>query len=289
MKQVYEVAGLTRQALHKHKLQYNKKVNETAKFFERAQQIRKEHPGIGCRKLALLMRCHGWGRDKLERQLLNDGFGVCYPPNFIRTTDRRKDYYYPNHIEGIEVNNICQVVQSDITYYRVNEKFYYINFLLDVYSKRIVGYSLNKSLHAAGCIRGLKKMLRLRSKRQLKGLIHHTDRGSQYVATAYRKLLDDYDIIPSMCLMSWENAYVERINRTIKSEYLDHWKIRDYATLAKRLKQAVEHYNHKRQHASLNGQSPVNFERNVQNKPKKQRPKFRIYKQLEVNPHKKCG
>ena len=76
---------------------------------------------------------------------------------------------------------------------------------------------------------------------------------------------------------------------TIKSEYLYHWKIRDYATLAKRLKHAVEHYNHKRQHASLNGQSPVNFERNVQNKPKKQRPKFIIYKQLEVNPHKKCG
>jgi transposase InsO family protein len=289
MKQVYEVAGLTRQALHKYLLQSRKKVNETSELFEQADKIRREHPGSGCRKLALQLKCRGWGRDRLEQLLLNNGYRISHPPNYIRTTDHRKDFYYPNLIEGMEVDNICQVVQTDITYYRVGDKFYYIAFLIDIYSKRIVGYELSKSLHAEGCIRALKKMIGLRTSGQLKRLIHHSDRGSQYVGKQYRDLLQKHNITPSMCLMSWENAYVERINRTIKSEYLDHWKISNYASLAKRLRQAVDHYNHKRPHDSLNKQSPIAFETNVQNIPKEKRPKFRVYKYLEDNPQKRCG
>lgn len=288
MNEVYELAGVTRQALHKH-LAHDKQMGTQAlKFFEQADKIRKEHPGGGCRKLALQMVCKGWGRDRIEQLLLENGYRISYPPKYIRTTDHRKDFYYPNLIEGMELNNICQAVQTDITYYRVGDKFYYITFLLDVYSKRIVGFGLSKSLHAEGSIKALKQMVELRTSLQLEGLIHHSDRGTQYVAKEYRRMLKEYKIVPSMCLMAWENAYAERINRTIKEEYLDHWKIKDYATLAKKLKRAVNHYNHKRQHDSLGKRSPVNFENDVQNMPRTQRPKLKIYKHLNSNPQNHC-
>jgi transposase InsO family protein len=87
----------------------------------------------------------------------------------------------------------------------------------------------------------------------------------------YRKILFDHDIIPSMCKNAWENAYSEQINRTIKEEYLDRWLINDYATLSRKVNEAVHHYKHKRCHGSIQMQSPVHFEKGVENMPSDQR------------------
>jgi putative transposase len=281
MKDVYEVAGISKQALHKARIRRNKTDLKAHEIFEQADKIRKEHPGVGCRKIAMDLACKGWGRDKVEGLLLDNGYRVYYPRRFARATDHRKGFYYPNLIEGLELNNINQVIQTDITYYRIKEKFFYLVFLIDVYSRRIVGYSLSKSLHAAANIKALNKMLALRKPYQLKELIHHSDRGSQYIDKEYRRILSDHGIIPSMCKNGWENAYTERINRTIKEEYLDGWEINDYATLSTNLNKAVNHYNRKRRHESLDMLSPVDFEKNVENMELHQRPKTNIYKQLE--------
>lgn len=287
MKDVYGVAGVTKQALHKARIRSSKTQLQAFEFFEQADKIREEHPGVGCRKMALDLTCKGWGRDKVEQLFLNNGYRLYYPRRYKRTTDHRKDFYYPNLIEGMELNNINQVVQTDITYFRVKERFFYIVFLIDVYSRRIVGYSLSKSLHAQANIKALQKLVALRQG-ELSGLIHHSDRGSQYVDEEYRKLLSDQKVIPSMCKGGWENAYTERINRTIKEEYLDRWQIDDYATLSKMLKRAVNHYNHKRRHDSLKRKSPVAFERIVEKLSAPERPKTKIYKHLQQCPQKTC-
>ena len=96
--------------------------------------------------MALDLRSKGWGRDKTEQFLLQSGYRINYPPNYKRTTYAQHHLHYPNLIEGLELNNINQLVQTDITYYRVGERFYYLVFLIDVYSRRIVGYALNKTL-----------------------------------------------------------------------------------------------------------------------------------------------
>jgi hypothetical protein len=89
--------------------------------------------------------CSGWGRDKIEGLLLDNGYRVYYPGRFTRTTtDHRKAFYYSNCIEELELNNINQVIQTDITYYRVKEKFFYIVIISDVYSRLIVGHSVSK-------------------------------------------------------------------------------------------------------------------------------------------------
>jgi putative transposase len=280
MKNVYEVAGISKQALHQAMIRQNKANQKIPEFFEQAGKIRKQHSKAGCRKMAMDLVCKGWGRDRIEELLLDNGYRVRYPRRYARTTDQRKEFYYPNLIEGMELNNVNQLVQTDITYYRIKDKHFYIVFLIDVYSRRIVGHSVSKTLHAQANIKALNKMIALRKHSSLDKLIHHSDRGSQYVDKEYREILANYKITPSMCKSGWENAYAERINRTIKEEYLDGWMINDYATLKTKLNKAVNHYNRKRRHESLRMVSPIDFERNVENMHCNERPKMTIYKHL---------
>lgn len=288
MNQVYEVAGISKQALHQHRIRRLQNANKAIEFFEQADTIRKGHPKVGCRKMALDMVCKGWGRDKLEQLLLNNGYRVFYPPNFIRTTYSQQELYYPNLIEGLELNNINQVVQTDITYYRVGERFYYLVFIIDVYSRQIVGHAVSKTLEAEGNIKALNRMLKTRKNESLTKMIHHSDKGSQYIDKEYLNILDRNNIQISMCSQAWENAYSERVNRTIKEEYLDGWLMKDFATLSRLVTKAVSHYNKKRRHQSLNWKTPMQFEQDVKKQHPNDRIKMKLYKHLESCSQYQC-
>lgn len=275
---MYAVAGITKQALHQHRVRQLHKGTQAHKFFDQADKIRVDHPKAGCRKMALDLRSSGWGRDKVEQLLLQNGYRVHYPPNYTRTTYAQSKLHYPNLIEGLELNGINQVVQTDITYYRIKEKWYYIVFLIDVYSRRIVGYAANKTMEAEGNIKALKRLLQTRAGDDLSKMLHHSDRGSQYIDTVYRKILGDHQIQISMCKEAWQNAYTERVNRTIKEEYLNEWKIEDYQSLTRSVAKAVNHYNTKRRHQSLGWISPNEFETKVEQLTIEQRPTMKIYK-----------
>ena len=93
-------------------------------------------------------------------------------------------------------------------------------------------------------------------------LIHHSDRGSQYIYSEYINLLEENKCKISMSKSSQDNAYVERVNRTIKEEYLDHWKPSDFKQLKSYTQQAVNHYNNKRIHNNLDRMSPIEFTQN---------------------------
>jgi len=288
MKDLYQVACISKQALHQGRIRELKTQKATLEIFEQADALRKEHPGVGCRKLAHLLGSAGWGRDKTEALLLGNGYRISFPRNYIRTTYAQHQYAVPNRIEGMELTNINQVVQTDITYYRVKDRFYYIVFLIDVYSRRIVGHSLSRTLQARANVMALKRMVQTRSDQSLCGLIHHSDRGSQFIDRKYCSLLREYGIQTSMCRHAWENAYTERLNQTIKREYLDHWTVADYRTLSQKLNEAVRHYNTKRKHDSLNKKSPVEFEQEIGKLPMDQRPIEKIYLHSENdNPIKK--
>jgi transposase InsO family protein len=281
MKDVYDVAGISKQAAHQYRSRSLQRATIAYQFFEQADKIRKEHPGAGCRTMAKDLRCKGWGRDKIEQLLLSNGYRLQYPVNYVRTTYSQTDVYYPNLIEGLELTEINRVVQTDITYYRAGEKFYYVVFLIDVYSRRIVGYAVNKTLEAEGNIKALRMLLETRKGDDLSKVIHHSDRGSQYIDQQYRQILKDNGISLSMCKAAWENAYSERINRTIKEEYLDKWIIKDFETLSRSVARAVRHYNNKRKHTGLRNKSPVQFEKELENISEAQRPKEKIYQHLE--------
>ncbi len=185
------------------------------------------------------------------------GFRIKRKRNYRRTTISSKRYY-PNLIKGLEVNRANQVWQSDITYIPVGGKHYYAVFIIDVYTKKIVGYKVSDHMRASGNMKALEMAL---SKNKAPD-IHHSDRGSQYTYTAYIELLKKNKCEISMALCAQDNAYAERINRTIKEEYLDYWRPQTFNQLKEYVKKAVINYNSKRPHNNINKKSPFEFEEN---------------------------
>jgi transposase InsO family protein len=169
-----------------------------------------------------------------------------------------------------------RVWQTDITYYEVKGKFFYLTFIIDIYTKVITGYQVSDHRRAEANLKALKKALKQAG--QVTGLIHHSDRGSQFVNKKYRDLLTQYQIHISMGLIAQENAYAERINGIIKNEYLQFKEINSYTNLKKEVKQAVNHYNEKRIHRHLPGkQSPQQFEKQLLHLNTQSRPKVIVY------------
>ena len=181
----------------------------------------------------------------------------------------------------MEVNAPSMVWQSDITYIDVGGKFYYAVFIIDVYTKKIVGYQVSNHMRATANITALKEAL----KGNKPPLIHHSDRGGQYICKEYNDLLKMNNSKISMALSGQDNAYAERINRTIKEEYLDHWKPKTFEQLRQCVNKAVSHYNNKRPHNNIGKLSPVEFEKKWFNDSLFTKPVLTIFdneKQLET-------
>lgn len=210
------------------------------------------------------------------------GFRVLYPPNYIKTTHSVRLHQFGNLIEGLVIRDINKVVQTDITYLWMKDRFYYLVFIIDVYTRVITGYHASCGMQAEANMQALQMMIAQRGKENIKGLIHHSDRGSQYNSKEYLSALKQHGIKISMCTQAWENAYSERINRTIKHEYLRHCKIDCLETLRRELRKAVKLYNENRPHWSLLKQmAPARFEEYVNRLSKEKRPKMFIYKTTE--------
>ncbi len=188
--------------------------------------MREEHPGCGLAKIYENLRPDFIGRDKFVDLFMDLGYRIRRVKNYVRTTIPTH-LKYPNLIEGMYVYGPTQVWQSDITYIYINNRFYYIVFIIDVYTRNIVGYRVSDSLRAIANIKALKMALN-KLKTKPNGLIHHSDRGSQYVDKGYVKLLKESGIKISMGMRAQDNAYAERINGTIKNEYLKLWIIKDF-------------------------------------------------------------
>src|SRR5688572_8264025 len=279
MKEIYTMLGTSRQNVSQCLQRIRAKTTAADMVVSVAKDIRKKHPKLGCRKIYLkAFKDLPLGRDQCEQILLSSGFRVQFPPNFRRTTYSIGKLYYPNRIEGLTLQGINRVWQSDITYIEVGDRFYYLVFVVDVYSRRIVGWSVDYSLWAQANLRALRKAIRLRGNGPLKELIHHSDRGSQYIDKEYISCLDHHQITPSMCEFAWQNAYYERVNGIIKNEYLSCWKISDLTALRKTVATAVHLYNYERPHWKLpNKLAPAVFEKQLSDGLFRIKPTMKLY------------
>ncbi len=255
MNQLYRALGITKQAVHqyaKRQIAFDERVHGLVK---EAELLREEHPGCGVEKMYYTLMPDFMGRDKFIEHFMDLGFRIKRQKNYRRTT-YSTSLYYPNLIKGLEVSAPSMVWQSDITYYAIGDRFYYAVFIIDVYTKKIVGYKLSDNMRATANLEALKMALA----NHVPPLIHHSDRGGQYIYHAYTQLLKDNKSQISMALTAQDNAYAERINRTIKEEYLDYWKPENYNQLKKDMDRAVLNYNLKRKHDHLNRMTPAEFE-----------------------------
>lgn len=175
------------------------------------------------------------------------------------------------------ITDINQVWTSDTTYFRIGERHYYITFVMDVYSRRILGFAASKDLGAEANCRALRMALETRQGHDLKGLIHHSDRGSQYGSDKYISILKAKEIGVSMCDSVYENTHVERVNGITKNEYLSQWPIKDFDALKRRLSQAVKIYNECRPHWSLGVAPPAKYEEKLKTIAQKDRDVMTLY------------
>jgi transposase InsO family protein len=248
-------------------------------------ETRDIHPGMGLRTMYEMLQPEGIGRDQFIALGLEEGFRLKAVEKFVRTTYSIKSNRYRNLLVGKQFTDVNQVWSSDITYLYCLERFYYIVMIMDVYSRRVLGYSIADNMRAENTLAALKMALALRGIANYnRKLIHHSDKGSQYVSDIYTDTLRDYGIEISMCNEVYENTHIERLNDTIKNQYLN----RRNMTIERQLTQAVgntmETYNTKRPHQSLDNMSPVAFEAYLNTIPIEQHIKMEIYTSTKIDP-----
>lgn len=277
MNQLYKVIGISKQAVHqysKRQAVFNKQV---AQLVEEADDLRADHPGCGVAKMYDILDPKFIGRDRFIDTMMDLGYRIKKVKNYKRTTIAGKKFY-PNLIKGLSVNQPNVVWQSDITYLPLNGKHYYAVFIIDVYTKKIVGYKVSDNMRAEANVTALKMALKENDAPE----IHHSDRGSQYTYGKYLDILKNENTKISMSYSGLDNAYAERINRTIKEEYLNYWKSKTFNQLRLNVKKAVNNYNHVRTHKHLPKMSPNNFEEYWSKLATKQRPNITIFNN-EIN------
>ena len=227
-------------------------------------RYRKLQKRIGTRKLIgemdSFLKAHHFqiGRDAMFDLLAERGLLVTKRKRkgCVTTFSRHRYKKYPNIIRDFIPITSNQLWVCDITYIHVADDFAYLSLITDAYSRKIVGFYLSKDLTANGPLMALK--MALKSNANIRGLMHHSDRGVQYCCDAYVKILQDKKIKISMTENGdpLENAIAERVNGILKHELLEE-VFPDFKTATKDIAIACSTYNHLRPHGSINNLKPA--------------------------------
>jgi len=202
------------------------------------------------------------GEHVVRRIMRTDNLLAVRKRKFVVTSDSRHTYtVQPNLAQYVRVSAVNQLWVADLTYRRLGKEFVYLAVALDVYSRRVVGWSLGRSLHAELPLTALRKAIA--DRQPGRGLVHHSDRGSQYACDDYVKELEGAGMVLSMSRPArpWENAYCESFMNTLKSEQINCMGYQTMEELEEQIEEFIEqYYNRERLHSALKYQTPEEFE-----------------------------
>jgi transposase InsO family protein len=262
MNELFQAIGTSKQNFHQVVDRMLLHQMEKEQLLLIIRQVREDHPMMSCRDMYRLIQPQFMGRDRFEAFCFEEGFRVEIKKNYRRTTNSLGVTRFPNLIRERELTGVNQVWVSDITYYEMNNRFYYLTFIMDLFSRKIIGYGAAVNLLTAHTtIPALKMALRARHGQDLTGLIFHSDGGGQYYCKEFLKITRENKIQNSMCDSVYENPEAERLNRTVKNNYMYPYNPQDEVQLKTMLKKAVKMYNNQKPHRALKGLSPVSFEK----------------------------
>lgn len=277
MNDIYLLCGLSKQAHHNAVKRYTGQLEKEVIYVRLMEQTREIHPGMGLRTMYDMLQPEGIGRDNFVALGLREGFRLKMLEKYTRTTYSIWSRYR-NLLGDKWFTGVNQLWSSDITYLHCLNRFYYLVLIMDVYSRRIVGYCLADNMRAENNLKALKMALDLRGITHYQDqLIHHSDKGAQYVSDIYIETLEAYGIQISMCNEVYENTHIERVNDTIKNQYLNRMHITNEHQLKRKVDQVIETYNTARPHQSLSRLSPVMYENYLKTIPIEKRQKMEIY------------
>ena len=274
MNTLYRTLGISKQSFHQRLDKFLWMRDEEAQLLGVVLQVRKEYPALSARQMYFMLRPVYMGRDRFEAFCFKNGLKIEKKRSFRRTTNSWGVTRFPNLLGQKELKGINQVWVSDITYYQIGERFYFLTFIMDLYSRRIVGYSASENLLTeATTLPALKMALRVRA--ICSSMIFHSDGGGQYYCKEFLQLIREHSMSSSMAETVYENSNAERLNGLIKNDYLIHYGPMDFRSLQKELARAVRNYNTK-PHSELTRLSPVDFEIKCGNVDYSQKPVHRL-------------
>jgi transposase InsO family protein len=234
---------------------------------EEIQNIVIEFPGYGYRRVTIELQNRGYSvKEKIVRKFMKEDNLLCVKKRFrLMTTDSNHgEKMYPNLARDLKVIGINQLWVADITYIQLLKEFVFLAVIIDVFSRRCIGWELSRHIDTELTLNALRKAFKTREGYDLKGLIHHSDQGVQYASKEYVDCLKEYGILVSMSRTGnpYDNAFAESFIKTLKCEEV---YLNEYATFNDALAN-IDHfieevYNSKRLHSSIGYKSPIGFER----------------------------
>jgi len=260
-----ELANVSRAGFYRALAEKAPRAEET-ELRSMVQQIALEHRRrLGSPRMRRELKRRGFivNHKRVERIMRQDDLLAIRWRKFVATTESQHDLtVYFNLASRMQVTGINQLWVADITYIRLRQEFVYLAVVLDVFSRRIVGWALERTLQARLAIAALEGAVR--NRKPGAGLVHHSDRGIQYACSEYADALTHHGMLPSMsrARCPWDNAICESWIKTLKQEEIYANDYTDMEDLRKHLDEFIEnYYNRLRLHSALGYQSPEEFEK----------------------------
>lgn len=263
IRQMCELTAVSRASYYRSWRRKEPKQEEAA-LRDAIQRLALKDRHCGYRRIGRWLKREGWevNHKRLLRLMREDNLLSIRRRRFIVTTDSEHSWrVYPNLARDMLVSGSNQLWVADITYIRLQREFIYLAVILDVYSRRVVGWSVSRVLDRRIAQEALEMALNRRRPRH--GLIHHSDRGVQYACGEYVKRLEANGITISMSRPGnpYDNAWAESFMKTLKVEEVDGRRYRDIDEAVHSIGRFIEEmYNGQRLHSALGYRSPAEFE-----------------------------
>lgn len=263
-----ELGGVSRASFYRSDEEISTKIDRDMDLRDAIQRIALKWPSYGRPRITAELKRRGWkvGPNRVRRIMREDNLLCVRKRKFVVTTtdSNHGRKVYPNLASEMELNGINQLWVADITYIRLEAEFVYLAVVIDAYSRRVIGWALDRTIEDDLPLQALHIALEVRQ--PASGWVHHSDRGSQYASHDYTDLLKARGCRISMSHKAspWENGGCESWMRTLKYEEVYRQEYRDLAEARTCLEVFIDKiYNHERLHSALGYRPPAEFEQEL--------------------------